>query len=324
MMKRALFTLLLALAMTVPAWALTTGECLDCHDFDKEAFSASPHDGLDCTECHVALKDAEGEHDAPVARYLTLLMPAEPGQDPKLSCFECHDEVTDAYAMGIHWRGIYVSGLKVSAFCSDCHGSHAIVPSSEQGSPVHRENVNATCGKCHLMMAEKFKYSIHGKKLAEGNPDVPVCTSCHEAHNTARAADGAFDVAGAEACAKCHQEQGKTFADTYHGQVTGLGYLEVAQCDDCHGAHNILPADDPASMISKENLVATCAACHPGAGENFVQYKPHLDMRSPAKDPEYYFVFLAMVCLLTGTFFFFGIHTVLWFVRAFIEKIRRG
>ncbi len=325
MMKRAFLSIALALALAAPAWALTTDKCLECHDFDKEAFQASPHDGLDCTDCHVALKDVEGEHDAPVARYLTLLKPGVEFGSPesKLSCIECHD-LTEDYEMGIHWRGVYLSGLKVSAFCSDCHGAHAIKPSDEQDSPTHRENVNATCGKCHLMMAEKFKYSIHGKMLAAGDPKVPVCSSCHEAHATQRAADGVFDVAAVEACTKCHPEQAKTFNDTYHGQVSGLGYYEVAQCDDCHGSHTILPASDPGSLISKENLVKTCAACHPGANENFVQYMPHLDMRSPDKDPAYYYVFLAMVFLLTGTFLFFGIHTVLWAVRAFVEKIKRG
>ena len=35
-----------------------------------------------------------------------------------------------------------------------------------------------------------------------------------------------------------------------------------------------------------------------------------------------YLVYMAMVILLTGTFAFFGIHTLLWFIRTYFENLR--
>ena len=37
--------------------------------------------------------------------------------------------------------------------------------------------------------------------------------------------------------------------------------------------HRILPTSDPASSISTENVVATCAKCHPGANANFADFR---------------------------------------------------
>ncbi len=55
-----------------------------------------------------------------------------------------------------------------------------------------------------------------------------------------------------------------------------------------------------------------------------MQYLAHLDARNVEKSPLFYYVFLGMICLVTGTFGFFGLHTLLWFIRAFIDKIKNG
>ena len=36
-----------------------------------------------------------------------------------------------------------------------------------------------------------------------------------------------------------------------------------AACHDCHGQHNVLPVADPKSTLSRDNIVNTCAQCHP-------------------------------------------------------------
>ena len=60
-----------------------------------------------------------------------------------------------------------------------------------------------------------------------------------------------------------------TFKDTFHGQVVTLGYGYTAKCYDCHGTHDILPPANPASHLSRKNVVVTCAKCHPGAHRLF-------------------------------------------------------
>ncbi len=47
-------------------------------------------------------------------------------------------------------------GSVVAANCSSCHGVHNILPSSDARSTVNRANLDATCGKCHKGVTQKF------------------------------------------------------------------------------------------------------------------------------------------------------------------------
>ena len=51
---------------------------------------------------------------------------------------------------------------------------------------------------------------------------------------------------------------------------------DVAACYDCHGHHDVLPRSNPASHLSKANILGTCQQVplrrH---GQSFTQYKPH-------------------------------------------------
>jgi formate dehydrogenase gamma subunit len=69
-----------------------------------------------------------------------------------------------------------------------------------------------------------------------------------------------------------------SYQDSYHGLASKLGSTIVANCASCHGVHNILPSSDPRSTINHANLANTCGQCHPGASENFILGKIHLDL----------------------------------------------
>ena len=47
-------------------------------------------------------------------------------------------------------------GSVVAANCSSCHGVHNILPSSDPRSTINRANLDATCGKCHKGVTQKF------------------------------------------------------------------------------------------------------------------------------------------------------------------------
>jgi hypothetical protein len=95
----------------------------------------------------------------------------------------------------------------------------------------------------------------------------------------------------------------------------------MATCASCHGAHDILPASNPASMVSKENRVKTCQACHPGASASFASFDPHADKHNKARDPIYWYAARFMEILLLGVFAFFGIHTEFWLYREVREVL---
>ena len=56
-----------------------------------------------------------------------------------------------------------------------------------------------------------------------------------------------FELGIISTCGKCHEDVTRTYFDTYHGKVSRLGYTKTAKCYDCHGAHDILPVDNPRS-----------------------------------------------------------------------------
>jgi hypothetical protein len=78
----------------------------------------------------------------------------------------------------------------------------------------------------------------------------------------------------------------------------------------------VLPPSNPASHLSKQNILATCQQCHPSATAKFTEYKPHANPMDAKNYPLLHYVFLGMTGLLIGTFAFFGLHTIAWLVRA--------
>jgi nitrate/TMAO reductase-like tetraheme cytochrome c subunit len=117
-------------------------------------------------------------------------------------------------------------------------------------------------------------------------------------------------------CGGCHTAQFTTYRDTFHAQVSALGYIETARCWDCHAYHDVLPASDPKSTIAAANLPATCGKCHAGANAGFVKYDPHADSHDKVKYPLLHYAAIFMNLLLSGVLGFFALHTIAWFVRS--------
>lgn len=240
--------------------------CADCHGNvhaitpNTEPTSAAhwSHMAATCARCHAKIELAEKFH-IPVVRPV------------------------DAYLQSAHARAV-VAG-KHGAVCSDCHGAHDILPTSDPRSKTARGNVPATCGACHTKILAEYRESVHGVAFAQGHRGVPVCTECHGEHRILGAGDPnspvfASNISG-ETCGRCHANarlsekygigQGKVaaFDDSFHGLALRSGQLTVANCASCHGVHDILPEGDPRSHVNPANLAATCGKCHPGAGTRF-------------------------------------------------------
>jgi cytochrome b subunit of formate dehydrogenase len=242
--------------------------------------------------------------------------------------------LVQGYLDSVHGRAVQAAGLVVAATCPDCHRAHEVLPSRDPNSSVHRNHVPATCGKCHEGVSEVYSLSIHGQKLAQGDKNAPVCTDCHTAHQITRAAATGFtrDIIGE--CGECHDKPMgpvarrtslyDTYRQSYHGQATGLGLTRAARCSDCHGAHDIRPIADPSSRLYGENRIATCRTCHPGADAGFASFEAHGDYRDPRRYPVLYGIWLYFIIVMSGAFGFYGLHSLLWVIRSFIERVRHG
>ncbi len=306
-------------------------DCAQCHAKEAEIYADSVHgratrngdgDAARCSDCH-------GKHDIvspknPQSKVYPLQLP--------YTCGSCHGNpalakkhnipVANAYKLymdSIHGQALEKSGLLVAANCSSCHGSHDIRPKLDPKSKVNRANLPATCGTCHGGILDDYFTGVHGRAVKEGNAAAPVCIDCHTAHEIRRVETAGWKLDIIKECGTCHSESLRTYRDTFHGQVTALGFVRVARCSDCHGSHKILPARDPQSSIAPARLVSTCQKCHAQANATFAQFSPHADYADKQRNPGLYYAAIFMKALLAGVFIFFGLHTCLWLVRSIIE-----
>ncbi len=333
--------------------------CVDCHsDLNKPAEFPHPERlaKVRCATCHdgevqqyelgIHAQARRSNHNSRAATCLDCHggNPHEilPASDPNsatnklkiaVTCAKCHGNkatvtlgsgrspaVAAMFQDSIHGQALIKKGLIVAPTCSDCHSNHDIIPKRMSDSPVARKHVPATCGKCHEGIRHEFAEGIHGQKLASGNSYAPNCASCHSAHGVERTDTTNWQLHAIEQCGTCHKESLATYRDTFHGQVTALGFTPVAKCVDCHGPHKLLPERDAASPVHPANLVNTCGQCHPNANANFVKYNPHANKHDKARSPVLYYSARFMDSLLLFVFAFFGVHTMLWFSRGRVKK----
>ena len=304
-------------------------QCSICHSDQDAQLRASVHaDGNEhpCTSCHGDAHAIFPKSDARSKVY--------PLNVPN-TCGQCHGDnglaqkhglpsVYPHYIDSIHGFALSKEGLLVAANCQSCHGSHGIRSHNDPQSPTFKANIPKTCGNCHAKIDAEYEEGSHGKAVAAGKLKAPVCTDCHTAHAILQPTESAFRMQSTPICGSCHKDKLSTYRDTFHSQLGSLGgYVETARCWDCHGAHKILPASDPASPIAPANLVVTCGRCHGGANTSFVRYQPHANARDRKLNPALYFVRLFMNLLLASVLTFFVIHTILWLVRSRYDQIKK-
>jgi formate dehydrogenase gamma subunit len=279
-------------------------DCSQCHSDAQQVYSQSLHakaiqNGIgkaaSCLDCHGSPHEIKPSADVSSKTNHANIA---------ATCGACHGEkfvmegtgISNrpflSYKESVHGRAVAAGNAK-AAVCTDCHGSHDIRPPSDVQSSIFKFNVPKTCGQCHASVATEFNSSIHGQAIARGNSQAPVCTDCHGIHAIKPHIDPTSSVAAQAlartTCAKCHdgvklsEEFGvpgkrvSTYLDSYHGLASKLGSSTVANCASCHGVHNIYPSSDPRSTINVAHLSETCGKCHPGASENFIRGKVHLD-----------------------------------------------
>lgn len=88
-------------------------------------------------------------------------------------CGTCHEESLKTYRDTLHGQ-VTNLGFTVVARCSDCHGSHRVLPKSDPESTISRVNLVSTCQKCHPEANVNFaKYSPHADPENEArNPSL--------------------------------------------------------------------------------------------------------------------------------------------------------
>jgi len=332
--------------------------CVSCHrdDFSRRAPHRGTYEPVRCVHCHedtasdrpsdrhaaldeagrptVACVDCHGTHD---------IRSAKDPQSPTyhlnvpLTCAGCHGGadahmdgdrtaplVAGAYADGVHGHALEARGMRAAPNCVSCHGVHQMLPADDPDSPISPLNIDGTCRSCHEGTTNAFRGGQHGRHRQAGGNQAPTCSDCHSPHLTLATGTPEWKLQGIQQCGTCHEKETLTYRDTFHGKVTSLGFVRVATCADCHGAHEILPRSDPRSPIAPKNLMETCGNCHTRLNENFVRYNPHANYRDREAEPVLYWSATFMHGLLVGVFGLFGLHTLLWAWRGWRTRLGRG
>ena len=75
--------------------------------------------------------------------------------DIMTKCGRCHKEIAETYFDTYHGK-VSQLGYTKTAKCYDCHGAHDILRVADPRSHLSRENVVATCQKCHEGATRRF------------------------------------------------------------------------------------------------------------------------------------------------------------------------
>jgi hypothetical protein len=290
--------------------------CGRCHQGESESYNQSPHmvgkeAGIEevpgCVSCH-------GGHD--------ILAIDDPDsrtfhKNSVAICVVCHtdrgltDQVAEmpdaamiaAYENSIHGRALLQDGNMDAPACVDCHGSHTFYPSDKPDSPLYKNHIAGTCGKCHSDIATTYEESVHGMMLTSGVQESPTCTNCHGEHSIRPHSDPESQVYATNVsttCSDCHASEKiiarfglkadriATFKESFHGVVAAFGDTTAANCASCHGVHNIFPQSDPRSLIHADNIINTCGECHDDLPESFARGTVHVSASDPESGGPFY------------------------------------
>jgi hypothetical protein len=245
--------------------------CAVCHSDTEVEFQASTHlrEGVQCVDCHGGdprAQTIEGAHSKNFHRSFDRKQIVE-------LCSSCHSDPDKMkpYGIPIDQRALYftsVHGKKLMegdsnvAVCSDCHGAHKVLAATDPKSPVYRENIPQTCGRCHenadLMksynlpsnVVSEYRQSVHGQALLERhNRQAPECTRCHGTHGAAPPGIGNVALV----CGQCHTKTLDAFRAGPHKTAMAIG--AESECASCHSNHRIEHA-------GHQMWLTSCTQCH--------------------------------------------------------------
>ncbi|HEX8927266.1 MAG TPA: hypothetical protein VF786_15810 [Terriglobales bacterium] len=125
--------------------------CGQCHHGIEDQFNSSVHSPLVtktdkqlpvCADCHTAHQITRADQDSFKLEIMN-------------KCGRCHGEIAKTYFDTYHGK-VSRLGYTKTAKCYDCHGAHDIAKVTDPKSHLSRQNVVATCGKCHAGATRRF------------------------------------------------------------------------------------------------------------------------------------------------------------------------
>jgi cytochrome b subunit of formate dehydrogenase len=156
-----------------------TAMCTNCHTAHRELPHTDPSSSVNpknlpktCGNCHSGIEDQFelSIHSASISRAgkplpvcndchsaHTIRRTDEQGFRLTImnQCGRCHEAIAKTYFDTYHGK-VSQLGYTKTAKCYDCHGAHDIMPIADPKSHLSRQNVVATCQKCHEGATRRF------------------------------------------------------------------------------------------------------------------------------------------------------------------------
>ena len=142
-------------------------------------------------------------------------------------------------ALAVLWTAAPALGGQSDDDCLTCHGDSGL--KTDQGRSLFVDRASYTA-------------SIHGSAGIS-------CVDCHADLQKFTDFPHAIKLKPVD-CASCHDEAAGEVRDSIHGRPHDALLPVIVLCKDCHGTHDIRPADDTRSHTSAMNIPDTCLSCH--------------------------------------------------------------
>lgn len=252
-------------------------DCGTCHKVAQMQFFTGIHGQAlklnapyapDCKECH-------GDHEIlhhTNPKSLTYKM------NIPILCGKCHKEgspvqriynitehnILEHYSESIHGKGLFKSGLIVTATCNDCHGNHLILPGSSPNSSVSSNKIAKTCMKCHARIEQVHTKVVKRELWEKQAGTVPACSDCHPSHIVK--IKKIEETIENQICLKCH-ESDNTFKMVNNVKKS----LKIDKTDLINSAHKKIPCTKCHTDITLSNKTerpcstnkkVDCSICH--------------------------------------------------------------
>jgi len=186
------------------------------------------------------------------------------------TCTKCHSQIETVHRKII--RGaLWEKEANVLPACVDCHQPHKI-----RNVFYTQGMADADCMHCHA--DEKLRRTRDGQSMFINVGEVShsrhskvACSQCHSEVNASRVRPCETITRGVD-CTSCHDEIGKQYISSTHGQLNSKNDPNAPTCKECHGTHGVLGKHDPQSATFPTNVPGLCARCHREGQKAAIRY----------------------------------------------------
>jgi hypothetical protein len=98
-------------------------------------------------------------------------------------------------------------------------------------------------------------------ELSHSRHSKTACSQCHSEVNASRVRP-CETISRKVDCTSCHDEIGRQYMSSTHGQLVSKSDPNAPTCKECHGTHGVLGRQDPQSPTFATNVPVLCARCH--------------------------------------------------------------